>query len=289
MNSIEKLAESMIKADLSEKFDFAENSNWDIFSLGALFSKLHVEYFTVKDIDISSRVLKHWIDMGILPIKRKKGWNRFSFVEYIWLRIVYILRTFGYPLEMVLILKNELFEPFPEKEKEQYDEGFYQKQYDECDGFIYQLSWLAFVLVIAITEKLDLNLTVLRTGKCQIVEANDLPEIKYPFLAISITLLIKDFISNELYHGIVSKIGIITPKEMEILNLIRSKQLKELKIKFRNTDKEIDLIEKTTIDKLELESRVSDVILKGGYQTITIKTEDGIIIATENIIKEKLK
>ena len=66
--------------------------------------------YTIGDEAISSRVLKHWHDTGILEDNRpkNKGWRKFNFTEVIWITIASKLRNFGMDLKKIKKVKDYL-------------------------------------------------------------------------------------------------------------------------------------------------------------------------------------
>ena len=70
--------------------------------------KLNEPLYTIGGETISSRVLKHWHDKGILEDNRlkNKGWRKFSFSEVIWISIVNKLRRFGMDLKSIKKVKQ---------------------------------------------------------------------------------------------------------------------------------------------------------------------------------------
>lgn len=85
-----------------------------------------------------------------------------------------------------------------------------------------------------------------------------------------------------------SELDIINKDEEEVLNLIRSKKLKELKIRF-NENNEISLIEATNNDIPDLTAKLIDIILKDGYQDVSFTTDKGKIVKFYNTVKTKPK
>lgn len=71
---------------------------------------LNEPQYTIGDEAISSRVLKHWHDTGILEDNRPKGkgWRKFSFTEVVWISIVSKLRNFGLDLKKIKKVKKYL-------------------------------------------------------------------------------------------------------------------------------------------------------------------------------------
>jgi DNA-binding transcriptional MerR regulator len=71
---------------------------------------LNEPQYKIGDEAISSRVLKHWHDTGILEDNRPKGkgWRKFSFTEVVWISIVSQLRNFGLDLKKIKKVKEYL-------------------------------------------------------------------------------------------------------------------------------------------------------------------------------------
>ena len=71
---------------------------------------LNMPIYTIGGEPISSRVLKHWHDTGVLEDNRPKhkGWRKFSFSEVVWISIVTKLRNFGMDLKKIKRVKQYL-------------------------------------------------------------------------------------------------------------------------------------------------------------------------------------
>ena len=107
------------------------------------------------------------------------------------------------------------------------------------------------------------------------------------YFSISLYEVLKDFVSAKNRLEISGKLEILSPREVQIIDVIRnSKNLKSVKIRF-GPNNEMDLIEQTTVQKLSTESRLMEIIMKNGYQNIEITTENGKIIKCLNTKKIK--
>ena len=101
---------------MKERRNFFSDTDWfDIQFIGGFLDSnnkikefLNEPRYKVGDESISSRVLNHWHDKGILNDNRPKGsgWRKFSFTEVIWLGIVSKLRTFGLDLKKIHKVKQ---------------------------------------------------------------------------------------------------------------------------------------------------------------------------------------
>jgi DNA-binding transcriptional MerR regulator len=68
-----------------------------------LKEQLNNQQYSLQSAVISSRVLNHWYENGIIDDNRAngKGWKKFSISEIIWIHIVLKLRKFGLNLEKI--------------------------------------------------------------------------------------------------------------------------------------------------------------------------------------------
>jgi len=71
---------------------------------------LNEQIHKIGDERLSSRVLNHWYEAGILDDDRPngKGWKKFSISELIWIQIVIKLRGFGLDLVRIKKVKQEI-------------------------------------------------------------------------------------------------------------------------------------------------------------------------------------
>ena len=94
--------------------DLMHNNPNELF---ALLDGLEEKQFTIADIDIDHRSIIHWEKEEIIDrIKdTKDGWRKYSFFDYVWLRIVADMRGFGIAIPMIRNIKPVLFYPVYEE------------------------------------------------------------------------------------------------------------------------------------------------------------------------------
>jgi DNA-binding transcriptional MerR regulator len=65
---------------------------------------------TIKDEQISARVLNHWIKSGLIEDERPegKGWHKFSHSDLIWIKLMTKLRSFGVSIGDLKNVKRHL-------------------------------------------------------------------------------------------------------------------------------------------------------------------------------------
>ena len=72
-----------------------------------IIREFNEQKFTIGEENISSRVLNHWCEMGLITDDRvdKKSWKKFSASELLWIRIIIKLRNFGLDLKRIKQVK----------------------------------------------------------------------------------------------------------------------------------------------------------------------------------------
>lgn len=106
-------------------------------------------------------------------------------------------------------------------------------------------------------------------------------------ISISLNDLLQDVIFNIDYKKLPKNLIQLTDSEQFLLDNIRSGQYKSISVRF-NDNRKPYLAELTEIKKLKKESRLYEIIYKGSYQEIEIKTQEGEIYSFKSTKKVKL-
>ena len=168
---------------INERKNVIPASDWfDLnFLAGFLHSDLNIvkqfnqQTYTIGEEKLSSRVLNHWYQSGIITDDRldNKGWKKFSFSEIVWIRIVIKLRKFGLDLQRI------------KKVKEQIDCYNTKNSKSKCP-------LLDFYMLVAITSTIPIKFIVFESGQAEIVKQSDID------IANQINLINEDFISIDI-------------------------------------------------------------------------------------------
>ena len=178
---------------INERKNVFPASDWfDMnFLAGFLHSDLNIvkqfnqQVYTIGEEKLSSRVLNHWYQSGIITDDRldNKGWKKFSFSEIVWISIVIKLRKFGLDLQRI------------KKVKEQIDYYNTKDSKSKCP-------LLDFYMLVAITSTIPIKFIVFESGQAEIVKQSDID------IANQINLINEDFISidiNKLLDKVLTK------------------------------------------------------------------------------------
>jgi DNA-binding transcriptional MerR regulator len=220
---------------------------------------------------VSYRILNHWEQKGLLSSDRPegKGWRKYSVIDIIWMHIIIQLREFGYPLEKIFLVKEDLSlgddpkTPFP---------------------------ILEFYIAFAYT-RVPSFLAVFNNGEaipCKLSEfenSRSIGSLKGDALLISINEILQKMNPNKDLHPDYSTTYDLTKDEVSLLVAIRLHKWSEIKI--RGKQGKITMIERT--EDVDSDKKIVDILRSGNYQNIEMKQEDGNVVSIKRTIKEKIE
>ena len=286
-----------------------------------LFDKIQEKVFLKTEIDIVYSDIKNWERFDLLSEydKSDKGnWNKISYSEYVWLKIVEQLKDFGSSNEDILLLKKYLVSKFKvkdyillfdqlkktigEKDFEVYSQLYNDlNKVDSNQNLNFNILDILIVNIIYTGEQLSLFIrkddshyflpfseTMLKEYSNSGIRSLVDDFLNFPFYNIPISSYVSNFLSNknDVKHN--SFTMILTEQESKLLKIIRKnfEKIKQLKVKYKTGN--IELIEVTTIKKVALESKIINHIKKADYKKITIDIANGNIVNFEDTEKIKI-
>lgn len=286
-----------------------------------LFYKIQEKVFFKTEIDIVYSDIKNWERSNLLwdsNESEKGNWNKISYSEYVWIKIVDQLKDFGCSNDEIIVLKKLLISKFKVidylkifdeikkiigvKEFEIYTQLY--KELNELDPnkeFNFNILNVLIVNIIYSGEHLSLFVkkndsqfflpfsdTMLKEYSNTSVSTLVEDFLNFPFYNIPISSYVSKFLSNKKDLGQNVFTMILSDQESKLLKIIRKnfETIKQLKVKYKTGD--IELIEVTTVKKVALESKIINHIKKGDYKKITIDIANGNIVNFEDTEKIKL-
>lgn len=304
----------------------------DIMSFVSLYETFNQKIFSIKDFrddiinkedQISTRQLIYW-EKGELLDESETGYQRksYSFIEYVWIRIIQTLRNYEVSMSVIKNLRKEIFEitPFsdildeikktnpdwsplietlPDDERHEVldliHNGASDPEFVEFSkGFGYSV--LELLLFNLILNKTHIALLVSKKEEVFYFIPNKwqeffcIPEFvdfyNETHISISLTDIIKDFILSNDTEFISKNLKLITEREAKILELIRSQKTGTLTIQFGDKS---DTVKITTSSKIKKEAKFLDLIMINGYQSINLEVEKGQIVSCKNTRKIKIQ
>jgi DNA-binding transcriptional MerR regulator len=279
-----------------------------------------LDEFGIRDLNVSSRVLQHWSEYGILPNKRRDTDenHKFNFAELIWLKIVIELRELGLSLSKIKTAKSWLLkeitlaEMFQIKEGENVTERLYEiwayrikdkkaffKAYSD-KKVVEKIQKRKFPLLLMyvfvfITYRKSFKTIVFKSGEAFIFHPEFYQDDKTimnlletePYIIVPFLKIFKEFIEDDRYYDFISRAKILDDNELLLLTLLREKRAEKITIHYKNGKPQV--IEVKEHKNVMRDARLSEVILNRGYQELTVKTNGGNISFSSITTKHFLK
>ncbi len=309
----------MIYFDDSEHIDKIQKSLTDSLSTPftlidpfSTYTAINRPTFYLKDLGVTARLLAHWKENGLIPKSSIDGlaWNKLTFIEYIWIKIIQELRKFGMALPMIRNVKEYLFSviktDLPELTQEDLlvfkKEALNQMDLSEEEKklMIEQLSNPATLVAIKSFNSyhnrilMMVQFSLIYHKKIGILINSD-GEIRdwinadqsnfdsayaQTELFISISNFIFEFINDETKEKYLLPLNLMTREEIEVLRAIRQNDLTEVIITFHVESGKRKLKIKTKMQKgltKDEQDKVVEAVNLKNYQSITIKNNNGQI------------
>ena len=272
-----------------------------------------------KDLGIEARILSHWDKMDLLLNKNINGaWFMFSLTESFWLKIIQKLRAYNLPLETIKELKEVLndFTTAEQNSKIDDDLADFFKSKDETmtrsaiEKFFKSTEFLELfqkikpthlenILLELIITRTDHRILINETGEAHFFNSDKhIPNDEYnrvlneflgkTYLSISLFEIIKELIKDLGEDECSEYQNILTKDEAMVLKLLKQEDISKIEINFNDKTKKAETIKVTKNNSVNNFSRVQDLILRNGYQDISIKTQKGKVVQCTNTTKYKL-
>ncbi len=281
-----------------------------------LSERLMQKSFIGTDTGVPYRSINHWENSGLIDNDRgeARSWRRFSFVEFIWIRMIDEMRRVGLPMDSIKAVKASLFQPASivdldihlrsiyqaratanvyheagrqamEKDMQgRFDGGFEEQQ---LDG-----NWLQHLILSSIVKRCPVILVVFTDGTPFAIHEEpgyfifpeQLDRLSFEtHVRIPITGIIKEFLRGGLAIERMGDLQILEPNEQTVLSIIHSGLYDSVTVNFK--DKKMKSMELR--QSQEVTRKIVDVLAAGKYQDISIVQHEGQITKIENTLKFK--
>jgi DNA-binding transcriptional MerR regulator len=276
-----------------------------------LVESMNKPRFTIKQLNIKPRDATYWDKQFIMPTLKKPGAQRkYTLTQSIWIKLIEQMRSLGINLEVIKKLKENILQPkidlseiSPEFIKYFADKINSKSEIKISEDEILselkkdQSTFLDKTVFAVIILRSQIHCIANKNGEFYLYDPAEFHKI------ISNDSVFKDFISkpyfclsiSEAYQSLVKEwspkpfieeISILSRTELEILKMIRRKDVNSISIRYKNGDP--ILVELEEQNKISMEQRFLDIIAKNGYQKISVSTQNGQIVHYQNKIQIKL-
>ncbi len=255
----------MISIKLEE---FIDTKSLD--KLAELYELLNEEKLSAKDTGVNYRVISHWDDKGIIRFSREneEANRKFSFVDFIWIKVVNELRSFGIQIPVIKKMADDIYEPLPMKElfdnfvnhldalkdyegedKEEFLNFFQSGEYKtaDYDSLPFKFNFLHILITEAIATRKSVSLIVFNDGEWfPFIKENEHlypKELLYKKefhsqVRVNITDLIFKFIIEDYLIEYLNGLHLFTPQERKLLYYIKEEDYKKVFVIFKSKKQE---------------------------------------------------
>ena len=267
--------------------------------------------FDIKDTGVSYRNVNHWDKQDLLVSQRSQEgkWRRFSFVDFVWLKVIEQLRGIGISIPLITQVKREIFIEITAKQfydlfmksqqlKDRLSErGERDRLKKVLENGLKEwgkpISLLQLFICHTIINKTSLSLVIFSDGywfpwdeRIEVAYSNDDLERKTfdTHVQVSLTGIVKSFLGDERSIYLLPQLNVLPPKEVKLLEIIHSGEYESITIHFRN--KKMKALE--MVKAQEVKRKIVDILSENDYQDIIIKSHQGVVTTIKNTIKMML-
>lgn len=270
---------------------------------------------TEMGIGFDRKLLYAWKQHGLLPFSHDdKSWNRFSFIETCWLKILLEFRSIGVGIEKLKIIKERFFNsnfiedyidlmnkvienPDPSQDAEIKKKlGIVnrikiEKSEDVKLAFeSIQLSLFSLYLYYIIMTRANHVLAITANGEIEVIDLNllisdsltEMPKLQ-SFLTdntvacVNIRKVILELSGTHEYFSKTEVGAMVSENSVNALrNLFLDNKVKEVTIRISENGVATATIKKD-MDLAEMQKEIYDLRRKGNFKDVVIKTRDGNI------------
>lgn len=282
----------MIKFQLDDFFDTKS-----IEKAVELYERLTEQRFFVKDLGLKYRVINHWDASGLIHSQRNAegGDRKFSFADYVWVKIVEELRSFGVSIPTVKGITDGMYEALPIKEffkhaadnlaaleayshedKEELKEFLKNKEYENADFSGFDFSFLHLLLADTIAGREAVSLIVFKDGEWfpffpsreHLYTEELLNKRKYSsHISVCLLDIIFRFLGTDLAEKALKDMSLLSEKEKQLLEVIENNNYKKINVSFKSKKHEPVEIKKGKNAKEQVISIIRDKEYKDFFIT----------------------
>lgn len=244
--------------------------------------------WSVSKVDIPYRWINHWDRERLLMDIEREGtsWRKFSFIDYVWVRIVCELRGFGLPFEAIRRVKETLAAPLP------FEPELTLRQTPSRSGY----NVLLLLIAEAVVTKAPIHLLVRNDGETLLFNESQAglygPELDRfraaPHLCVPLTGMLGEIIRRNAIDFIAPKIPLLCAAEVEVLTLLREGRLTTLTI-VSPAGESTALVQDAGYDRAEAERVLIESMMLRPYRHIQYETLDGKSVVFRAPAKEPVK
>ena len=280
--------------------------------------------FSISALNLTRQELNQWKAEGLIKSNDSelREWVRVNFFDFIWLKMIDIMRQSKIPFTTIHKLKKEFFE-IDDQELRYLLSNAYKQGKDEIPKgevmnliekevvsqdyppavmALFKRYFPPFNLFIfgLMIERSPISILVNADGQTVYLNPNQLAKtnvtealvafLSKPFIGVPMHTLLDEFYDNpKIKLAEQQQVCNLTKLETKVLGLLRKENIKEIRIRFNQQLRGQIIIEHVNyVNPGLLLKNVQDILQRGKYSTIKIVQEDGHLKIFEEVIKEKV-
>lgn len=280
--------------------------------------------FSISALNLTRQELNQWKAEGLIKSNDSelREWVRVNFFDFIWLKMIDIMRQSKIPFTTIHKLKKEFFE-IDDQELRYLLSNAYKQGKDEIPKgevmnliekevvsqdyppavmALFKRYFPPFNLFIfgLMIERSPISILVNADGQTVYLNPNQLAKtnvtealvafLSKPFIGVPMHTLLDEFYDNpKIKLAEQQQVCNLTKLETKVLGLLRKENIKEIRIRFNQQLRGQIIIEHVNyVNPGLLLKNVQDILQRGKYSTIKIVQEDGHLKIFEEVIKEKI-
>lgn len=301
-----------------KNFSLSELRAGDLKSI-ELQGSLLVKNLKVGELAIDSKTFHYWKMNGLIGVVDKGKWARISFVEYVWLKALGSMRSFGCSLKLMQKIFEDQF-------IKAYETNLFKRTLEDNLAYYYNLSKIRpldskeaelihaheatlndplvmMALRTEISYFYQLILTTINKGvetgfviyADQSYDVMDGSEKKIdfnrPYLFIPLSPLIAQIFDEEDKDDFINKTGVLNEQEMWIIKELRSENIEKLTITFNPQNGKMTKVEYDRTGLLD-KNKSKEIMRQLGlqnYTTIKLSTRTGTTLSYNKTEKRYFK
>ena len=297
-----------------------------VSDINTLYPRMIEPLAKPSELNLTAREFFYWCDKGIIDIPKSKDgqspWSRLNLLDVIWIRIVKELRRFNFPFSSIVKIKDNLFQNIFLKLIDLNDSQLVSltneirddnvkntfntiiKQAKKDPDAIKKLfgplacpmgSLLADILIF--NRKIHLHFCkkgedfsiVFEGYSLQHTSQETLDAVKdQTHLTLCLNELIAEYLLDVQCEKINIEFGLISDKEIEILEAIRNKEVTEITIKKDNDEKLVFTTTKRSELKYENIETLKRILRMNEFDDVRVVLRNNKHIYLENKTRKKL-
>ena len=240
--------------------------------------------------------------------------SQMNLVFYFYLSIIKDLKAFGLTKVKLLKVKSYLFEEFDVIDYLEMDTktltNFVKLQefknndtrialleklesgkfFENLKGKKVSRLFLSIFNLISVSHDIqlfvDVNADAMLVDELELNNSDMIDLAKDSRIIIPLKQYLVKFVGDYFQHDFVSRAKVLSSKDIMILEQLKKNDIDSITVKFHKGTPNIMEVRKQK--KVQIQSRLSEVLLKGGFEDIIIKTKQGSICYSQLTTKTKL-